>query len=457
MTLNDPANPDAHDLYAPVAREIMARSAVRQGTIADQLAGDAAAEFGLRRTAALAEALGRPQDGLATVHVAGSKGKGSTVAFIAAILLAGGVRVGRFTSPHLAKLTERIAIDERDLDDRTFAAVADRVLAAAEELERARPDLGRVNAFEVLFVMALVAFREAGCRVAVIEVGIGGRLDTTNIVDPAVSVITTLDLEHTAILGDTLAAIAAEKAGIVKPGRPVIVASQPEEAMAVIRTRATAMGSRLIEVNDPEQVTGDRSLGLTGPHQRLNAALAVAAVGELGAFDPGLAAGDDAIRAGLEGAWLPGRFEVVPPAAVRWFGRLDAAAMVPPIVLDGAHTPRAAGALRTALDAAFDPSMAVVAVCGFAADKDVPAFLRALRPDRILPVVAASPRAVPATTIATIATALGIDVIGEPPGVGEGLGWLLAMDPLPARIVVTGSFAVVAEARAVFGLPTGRP
>jgi dihydrofolate synthase/folylpolyglutamate synthase len=449
---------DGNADYAGAAARIMARSALAQGVLADQLAGDAAAEQGLRRTRALTDALGRPQDSLTIVHVAGTKGKGSTVAFISSILVAAGVRTGRLTSPHLARLTERITIDERDIDDETFVAITDLVLSRVETLERDRPELGRCNVLEVLFATALVAFREAGCRVAVIEVGIGGRLDTTNIVDPAVSVITTLDLEHTAILGDTLAEIAFEKAGIVKPGRPVIVAPQPAIALDVIRQRAAASGSRLLVIGNEEGTADERRIGLAGPHQRGNAALAVAALRELGSLDPGLTADSDAIRSGLARAWLPGRFEVVPPDAVRLLAGVDASGAVPVVVLDGAHTPRAAAALRETLDTTVvSQSGALLALCGFAADKDIRAFLGALRPDRVQPVAAASPRAVPTLAISGIAADLGIVVMEGPDTVGPALRRVVRDEAMTgesplATVVVTGSFIVVAEARAALGL-----
>ncbi len=445
------------DRYVMAAGRIMARSAIQQGTIADQQAGDVAAALGLRRVAALAEALGRPQNELTIIHVAGTKGKGSTVAFLSAMLVAGGHRTGRYTSPHLAKLTERIAIDEVDLDDATFADLADRVIGAAEAIERDQPDLGLVNALEILFVMALLAFREAGCRIAVIEVGIGGRLDATNIVDPAVSVITSLDLEHTAILGDTLAEIATEKAGIIKPGRPVVVAPQPGEAMAVIRNHAAELGSRLTVVEAPSSVSPVSPVAptaLRGDHQRLNAALAGAALDALADAEPDLAVEPDQRRLGERRAWLPGRFEVVQPTVVRQALGGDAGREAPRIVLDGAHTPRAAAALRSTLrdysTSEGDPGEVVV--CGFAADKDARAFLVALRPSRLLPVTAVSLRAVPPERIAQIARDLGIAVLDGPATVDDGLRWLIQRQSDVRQIVVTGSFLVVAEARVVLEL-----
>jgi len=442
------------DRYARAAGRVMARSAILQGTIADQQAGDAVAALGLLRVAVLAEALGRPQDALTIVHVAGTKGKGSTVAFLSAMLVAGGHRTGRYTSPHLAKLTERITIDEVDLDDATFADLTDRIIGAAEAIERDRPDLGGANALEILFVMALLAFREAGCRVAVIEVGIGGRLDTTNIVDPAVSIITTLDLEHTAILGDTLAQIAAEKAGIIKPGRPVVVAPQPDEAMTVIRAQAEALGSQLTQIEAPSGVSPIATSALRGEHQRLNAALALAALDVLADREPGLAVEPDQRRLGERRAWLPGRFEVVRPIVVRKALGGDTDLQAPLIVLDGAHTPRAAAALRSTLTGGAPPGghSGEVIVCGFAADKDVRAFLVALGPSRILPVTAASPRAVQREQIARIAGDLGIVVLDGPATVGDGLRWLIGRQLAVRQIVVTGSFLVVAEARVALEL-----
>lgn len=447
------------DRYRAAVGRIMARSSVGQGTMADQLAGDAAAELGLRRTAALAGRLGRPQDDLTIVHVAGTKGKGSTVVFISSILVAGGHRTGRATSPHLASLTERITIDEWDIAEDVFADVADSVLDATEALERDRPELGEVNALEILFVMALVAFRDAGCRVAVIEVGIGGRLDTTNIVQPAVSVITTLDLEHTAILGDTLAAIASEKAGIIKAGRAVVVAPQPEEALAVIRARATTMGSPLTMVTESPRGKADMPIGLGGDHQVTNANLARAAVQALAVADASLAVDGVAIRSGLRRAWLPGRFEIVPAEVIdRVASRTHwSNADRPVVVLDGAHTPRAAASLRMSMGSEHHRMSTTLTVCGFSSDKDVRAFLVALGPAVILPVSAISARAISVNEIVGFATELGIEVLPGPTVVGDAVLHLLRSNGSFRRMLVTGSFAVVAEARLALGLPSHRP
>lgn len=497
---------DIAGAYERAVARVMARSAVSQGTITDQHAGDAAAELGLRRTAALLAALGDPQRTMAIVHVAGSKGKGSTVAMIASILTEAGVRTGRFMSPHLHHLTERIAIDRVDIDRTTFAAVAGRVLAAVEALERDRPELGRVHAFEVLFAMALVRFRDAGCAVGVIEVGIGGRLDTTNVVEPAVSVITTLDLEHTAILGDTLAKIAWEKAGIVKPGRPVVTVPHPEAAMAVIRARAAAVGSALtvIATVDPSDMdavsTLDRSLPneqksvtrggvrhLKGAVERLNARLAVAAVGLLAPIIGLVPPREGSVLWGLWSFRLPGRLE----SSGSWRLRnqalddtLDEAASpidepepgrpaefpfqrlehlrdaYPLIHLDAAHTPGSARAQREALAYLYAKppphvNPGVLAIVGMTSGHDVEAFLRELRPEMVLPVAADSPRSISAAAVASAAMAVGCPVVAGPETVGNALRWAVRHDDRWGRIIVTGSFLVVAEARVALGLADG--
>lgn len=221
------------------------RSVLERGFVSDPLWGDDAARLGLRRTAALLDRLGEPQRAYAIIHVAGSKGKGSTCAILAAILGAAGHRVGLATSPHLHTFRERIVVGGEMIGPGGFDVLAARVDRVAAEMERERPDQGRVTALELLLAMALSHFADTGCDVAVVETGIGGALDSTNVLDPAVSVIGPIELEHTAILGASLAKVAANKAGIIKPGVPVVVAAQPDEALAVIVARAAEVGSLL--------------------------------------------------------------------------------------------------------------------------------------------------------------------------------------------------------------------
>jgi dihydrofolate synthase/folylpolyglutamate synthase len=278
--------------YRSALRAIWERSAYDRGFISNPFAGDAAADLGLRRTATLLDRLGRPHERYGIVHVAGSKGKGSTCAFIDAILRTAGYRAGRYTQPHLHTMRERIAVAGRPIDESAFAALTRRALDAARTVERERPELGEVTAFELATAMALDHFASAGCDLAVVEVGLGGTLDATNVVTPLVSVITALDLEHTAVLGDTLPKIAAQKAGIIKPGRPVAVSPQSPEALAVIEQVAKERESALYVGGRDWEWTGTwRSFSATGPwgtfenltsglvgrHQIDNACVAIAA------------------------------------------------------------------------------------------------------------------------------------------------------------------------------------
>ncbi len=448
----DPSTPGASpvDEYSAIIDRIDARSARSAGMIADQRAGEAAAKLGLHRTAALLDRLDQPQDAFTIVHVAGSKGKGSTSAMVAAILSAAGHRVGRATSPHLHRYTERMAVDGHDVPDGAFTAAARMVLDAADELERDQADLGMVNAYEALFATALVAFRESGCVVGVVEVGIGGRLDASNVVDPAVSVITTLDLEHTAILGPTLVDIAREKAGLIKPGRSVVVAPQEPSAMTVIREVARATGSPLVVIRDDDVASVPPPMRLSGPHQRLNAAVAVGAVVALASIRPELDVDHAAIDDGLAAASLPGRFEVVDTAVIARFAGTEGC--VPVVVLDGAHTPRAAATIRETVAEEYGPDRRIVAVFGAADDKDTGAVLRTLSPAMVVPVAAESPRAVPVAGLATIAEEAGCAVATTGDGsVHSGLALAIASDS-DSVVLITGSFGVIAAAREAFGI-----
>src|SRR5580704_14210234 len=242
--------------------------------------------LGLDRVRDALAALGDPHLGLAAVHVAGSNGKGSTSAMVASIARAAGLRAGLYTSPHLCRFAERIGIDGRPIEDAPF----ERSLAAV--LDRCRPDL---TFFESLTVAAFLAFREAAVDVAAIEVGLGGRLDATNVLEaPLATAITSISLEHTAVLGDTLAAIAREKAGILKPGAPVVLGALPAEADRAIVEVAAQVGAGPIE----RPLVPPCPPSLAGPHQARNAAVAAALGRHLGARFPGV--GEAAIRRGLE-------------------------------------------------------------------------------------------------------------------------------------------------------------
>ncbi len=436
-----------HWSYRDALRAIWDRSGYDRGYVSNPFWGDAAAKRGLQRTSALLDHLGRPQERYGILHVAGSKGKGSTCAFAASILQAAGYRVGRSTSPHLHTFRERIAIDDEPIDEPAFAALTRRALHAAEALERDTPDLGEVTAFELTTAMALDHMAAARCDIAVVEVGLGGTLDATNVVTPLVAVIAALDLEHTAVLGETLAEIAANKAGIIKRGRPVAVASLPAEAMAVVESVARERGSTLIAAGREWRVSGtwrrftaegpwgtfeDLESGLAGDYQMENAGLAISAAWLLGTA--GYPAPETAVRSGLAATRWPGRFE-----------RLRAGASE--VVLDGAHTPASARALRAAIATEYPDRRAVV-VLGAMADKDVEAIVRVLAPVTrdIVATAARGPRAASPEAIAEGAARAGLLAVTSP-SVAEALHDALSAAGSEGLVVVTGSLATVAEAR----------
>ncbi|MGI8476467.1 MAG: bifunctional folylpolyglutamate synthase/dihydrofolate synthase, partial [Thermomicrobiales bacterium] len=419
--------------YRDALAAIWERSSYDKGFIADPFAGDEVARLGLRRTELLLRELGDPQRGRRIVHVAGSKGKGSTCAFLSSMATRSGRRTGRFISPHLHSFRERVAVDGADLDHARFAALTALALEGCAAVERDHPEVRAVTAFELLTAMALRHFADEACDLAVIEVGLGGTLDATNVVDPAVSVIAALDYEHTQILGDTLAEIAANKAGIVKPGRPAVTAAQAPEAMAVIRRVAAESGSRLWIGGRDWTASGDwqdcsfdgpwgrfehATLGLAGLHQVDNAGLALAALWLLAPN-----AGDwpeAAVREGLAQTRWPGRYEAVDSAAGR-------------IVLDGAHTSASARALAATWAAVEGDARAVV-ILGVMAEKDPAAIARELLPiaRRFIATASASPRAMPADALAARLSPLGLP-IGRAPtveGAIEGVGATAGSDRL---------------------------
>ncbi|MBA2470361.1 MAG: bifunctional folylpolyglutamate synthase/dihydrofolate synthase, partial [Chloroflexia bacterium] len=306
---------------------IWERSGYDRGFISNPFAGDDAARLGLVRTARVLDLLGNPERDYPIVHVAGSKGKGSTASFIDSILRATGQRSGRFLSPHLHSYRERFVVDNVLIGEADFTKLVADVMSSAVEAERADAAIGQLTAWEISTAMALLWFSRSICDIVVIEVGMGGTLDATNVIEPAASVITTLDYEHTAILGTTMREIASNKAGIIKPGRPVVSAEQPVDAREVIEAKAQDASAPLSFANRDWTVTGsDRSFSvsgagwrhgglvssLIGPHHVENAGLAIAAVHELRKFNllPDETI-DESVRQGIGSAFLPGRFEIV--------------------------------------------------------------------------------------------------------------------------------------------------
>ena len=371
--------------------------------------------LGLDRIRELLDRLGRPQDRLKFVHVAGTNGKGSTCAYLASILQAAGLRTGLFTSPYLIAFEERIRVDGANIsaDD-----LAEATLLVKEQAE-AMAD--HPTEFELMCAVALVHFARSGCDIVVLEVGLGGRLDSTNVIDaPEVAVIARIGLDHTKLLGTTLAAIAGEKAGIVKPGSAVVSWPQEPEAMVAVEAAAAAAGDVLtvpdfacleagsVDWGAPGAPLRPFSYGrftdlrtrLLGSYQPANAALAIEAAEALRAR--GWAVDDDAVRRGItETAW-PGRFEIV-----------RAVAGEPTVVVDGGHNPQGARALADSLADVF-PGRKPVFVVGVLEDKDYPAML-----ETVLPLGAAfvcvapdNPRALSADKLARAIRWTGQDLLG---------------------------------------------
>ena len=301
--------------------------------------------YRLDRMLYLLDRYGNPHRSFPTVHVAGSKGKGSTATLIASALLESGHRTGLYTSPHVSSYSERILVDGRPADEGLLLRLMGSIRETVDAIPAGTlPVSPTPTTFELLTLLGFLVFRDSGCTAAVIEVGIGGRLDATNVIDPMASVITPIELEHTEILGDTLAEIAREKCGIIKDGIPVVSAAQRPEARAELARIAALRHAPIAFLDDVAEVTDVSvsargtsfvvrawgretrlSLGLVGRFQAENAALALLA---LRALDRG--PGEEAIQRGFARAVLPGRMEF-----------MRTASGPPPwtVVLDGAHTP----------------------------------------------------------------------------------------------------------------------
>jgi dihydrofolate synthase/folylpolyglutamate synthase len=346
----------------------------------------------LDRMRTLVTRLGQPDAGLKFVHVAGTKGKGSTSAMIAAMLTAAGYRTGVFSSPHLEHIEERFAVDGRPCSEEELVSLVDRLrpMVAAMDVEAvAEGDpLGGPTYFEVTTAMAFLHFVERQVDAAVLEVGLGGRLDATNVCRPLVSVITSISFDHMQQLGNTLAAIAGEKAGIIKPGVPVVSGVTEPEAQAVVANTVRDRGCRLIQLGrdfnyryaegridfdfrviGQEQAISNAPLGMRGAHQAVNASIALATIAEL--RHQGWRVSSQAMYGGLAQTALPGRVELFP-------GRPD-------VVLDTAHNPASAKALVEAL-VEIAPEKRRTLVLSISRDKDVPAIVRELAPhfDRVV-------------------------------------------------------------------------
>jgi dihydrofolate synthase/folylpolyglutamate synthase len=374
----------------------------------------AKAHFELGRMRNLMALLGNPQDSYPIIHVAGTKGKGSTSAMTASALRAAGYRTGLYTSPHLQDYVERIQINGRPISHAQLVELVEQIKPAVAEIPR-------LTTFEITTALGLLHFAQQKVDAAVIEVGLGGRLDATNIVTPRVSVITSLSYDHMAVLGNTLALIAGEKAGIIKPGIPVVSSPQPDEALAVLeqvsagrnapltlvgrdvsfeRIESSLDGQVLVIKNLKSKISNPVILRipLLGMHQVVNAATAYTALRA-----SGLDLSEQAIRRGFGKVKWPCRFELV---------RRE-----PPVVIDSAHNADSARHLRQTLDETF-PGCPIVWVFSILEDKDAAGMLAELKP-RLAQVIATQtdhPRVLAAEKVASLVQSAGIPVeLVKPP------------------------------------------
>ena len=404
--------------------------------------------LGLERMQELVIRLGHPERKYPTIHITGTNGKGSTTACLAAILQEAGFRTGMYTSPHLERYTERMRIDGLEVEEAVFAHAIEQTAAAAREMER--DGLEHPTQFEVLTAAAFVMFAAMKVDYAVIEVGLGGSLDSTNVIESRVAVITNVTLEHEDRCGSTIREIAEHKAGIIKKNSRVLTAAQGE-ALEVIRRRAADCGA-VVQVLGEEWQAQMQSVSLTGiawmlqqpngsswplqarlvgEHQVYNASLAVMAALTVRE----IAANQEAVARGLAKACWPGRFEVLRTQ--------------PPLVVDGAHNPAGAAVLRRTLDQVF-PGREVLFLLGILKDKDIEGITGLLvrEQDRVIAVRPLSERAAEAGDLASHFPPHQVEAV---PDWEEGVNRLLELAEQEPRKVacVAGSLYLLGAVRPI--------
>jgi len=406
-----------------------------------------AANFDLRRVEILLREMGQPHRGRKTVHIAGTKGKGSTAAMISSILVSAGYRTGLFTSPHLYTWQERIAVNGRPVTKRDFAHLAGAVQKHIEAISR-EARFGKITTFEALTAMVFLYFRDKGTAFQVLETGMGGRLDATNVVDPDVCILTSISFDHTQVLGDTLAKIAAEKAGIIKPGCTVISAPQQPEALAVIAAQCRLSGCKLVLAGEDikwKRLSGDLKgqtlsvrgrndsyklhIPLLGDHQLENACLAVAAAEALSQQGAGVTV-DNIVR-GLD--------------SVKWPARLQVLRQSPLLIIDGAHNTYSMKAMLESIRNYF-PYKKLHIIFGSSADKDIDGMAAVLAGFAGSVIVTSSghPRAAAAEQLAHIFRQRGVpaDIRPEP---RQALSAALAACGDDDLVLAAGSLFLAAE------------
>lgn len=410
---------------------------------------------------ALLRRLGDPHLGRVTVHIAGSKGKGSVAAMIASVLQEAGLRTGLYTSPHLHRFTERVQVDGEPVAAAEFASGLEQVEKAIEKVAPEYP--GRqIVTFDALTALGFLLFRERGVEAQVIEVGLGGLLDSTNVFDTKdCAVITNIGLEHREVLGATVPEIARQKAGIILAGCPTVMAPQRESAAEVIREVCAEKGSPLTEValvcHMRRDSAGSESqtfrlrtpkagyqikLPLLGRHQLDNAATAVVAIEALA--NAGVEVDEAAVKAGLE--------------KVKWPARIEVIKRRPLVVVDSAHTADSARRLRDTLAEYLRVERATLVV-GVMGDKDLDALAMAVEPvaARVIATQADHPRALAAEAVARVFREMSIETLVEP-RLGHAVDLGLRLSTPSDAVVILGSIALAGEARAhILGLERDPP
>jgi len=414
------------------------------------------------------DVLGEPNKAYPIIHVTGTNGKTSTARMIEAGLRAHGLSTGRYTSPHLSKVTERISIDGHPVPDETFVRIWDEIRPYLQIVDDELTAAGepRLTYFECLTILGFAVFADQPVNVAVIEVGLGGITDATNVGDGQVSVITPISLDHTDLLGDTTEDIAHEKAGIIKPGGFLVSAAQPVDAAQVllekarevsvpfrfegvefgVESRTVAVGGQIVSIQGLAGRYPELMVPLHGAHQAQNAAVAVAALEAFFGGEKELDA--DVLQEAFASVTSPGRLEVVRTA--------------PTIIVDAAHNPDGIRVSAEAIQEAFSFSK-LVPVVGVLKEKDAEEILRQLKDslaglaDEYCFTQSNSPRAVPAAELAELAVELGFgeDNIHIAEKLDDALEWAVeraeSNDDLAGGVLVTGSITLVAEARILLG------
>lgn len=417
-------------------------------------------KLALANTLALMKIMDDPHKKFRAVHIAGTNGKGSTSAFIASMLSAAGYRVGLYTSPHLISFTERIRINGTPITEAKVVELARRVRTGYQRLSPGAEPLNPTF-FEVTTAVAFIYFAEEGVDIAVIETGMGGRLDSTNVITPLVSVITNIDLEHTEFLGNTLELIANEKAGIIKQRVPVVTGAMQPGSMLVVNQAANSVQAPVFRLGNEfkcENISGrdgqwfdyqgmkvsyDRlSIILRGRYQVDNACVALAAIECL--RTAGFCVEEDALRAGLEKAF--------------WEGRLERVAQRPDIYLDGAHNPASAKMLASAVKELKLRYRRLVLVIGILGDKDYRGIISELAPLSDL-VIVTRPEYSRAMDLAVLAEEVRAfhHAVETADTVGQAIEKAKEKANSDDLILITGSLYVVGDARAVLVAHSGQP